>query len=130
MITDFTTYHREYYYKRRQMLFDYMGQYACVKCGSADNLHIDHKEPHKKAFSISSNLTLNEQTKRELDKCQVLCETCHYVKTAEENKNKGEHGAYRKYFKGKCRCSACVSWHKTYTYGRVLKRQRERTQNP
>lgn len=42
-------------------------------------LEFHHKDPSKKDFSIADlrHVTFNEQTIKELDKCLMLCATCH-----------------------------------------------------
>lgn len=51
---------------------------GCVLCGSHKNLsfhHIEHKSKEI-AWLINSNATIS-QLKRELEKCVVLCKSCH-----------------------------------------------------
>ena len=106
MITDFARYHREYYYKRRGKMIDYLGG-QCAHCGAAEGLEFDHIDPELKSFNISSNLTLsNPEVQDELDKCQLLCRPCHEKKTASENSG-WTHGTVYGWMKMKCRCADC-----------------------
>ena len=128
MITDFTTYHREYWPKRRAKVLAFLGE-CCVKCGSDQQLEIDHVDPAEKAFHIGVSMSLTEKVKQELTKCQLLCQTCHQAKTSQENVAKGLHGSYRKYYKHKCRCQQCCDWHESYNNQRVAERLRQQIQN-
>lgn len=114
-------YHREYYRKRKQAIFDYLGG-KCVVCGTTENLHIDHKNPKDKSFNISSKLSV-KNNKEELDKCQLLCETHHREKTAEENSG-FTHGTIYGWQKAKCNCSVCYEHKKAWHEKRNAKRRK------
>lgn len=105
-------YHREYYYKRRKAIIDYLGG-KCVKCEETNNLEIDHVDPSNKSFNISKRLSL-KNNKDEIDKCQLLCENCHDQKTAIENTGI-THGTPVGWMKSKCQCDLCQkakrAWH-------------------
>ena len=106
MITDYTEYHRLYYYKRRAKMIAYLGV-ACAHCGSTDRLEFDHIDPELKSFEIKQNMTLNNpEVRAELDKCQLLCRPCHEVKTAAENTGI-THGTRTGWMRSKCRCEDC-----------------------
>jgi hypothetical protein len=54
----------------------------CVKCGfsrSMAALEFHHRDPNKKDFGIATKRRhiLSEETKKELDKCDLLCANCH-----------------------------------------------------
>lgn len=107
-------YHKEYYYKRRQELTDYLGG-SCVICGSSKDLHFDHVDPSKKSFNIKDNLSIsNPKVRAELDKCQLLCEKHHHEKTSKENEG-FTHGTVYAWMKKRCRCDICKpewrKWH-------------------
>ncbi len=55
----------------------------CKKCGSPDNLELDHVEPGTK---VSHNVWSWTPMRRDLEltKCQVLCRRCHRQKTSAE----------------------------------------------
>lgn len=105
-------YHREYYRKRRQAIFDYLGG-VCVACGTTEDLQVDHKDPTQKSFAISSKLSV-KNNKAELDKCQLLCDKHHREKTAAENSG-FTHGTIYAWMKIKCDCIDCSNakrlWH-------------------
>jgi 5-methylcytosine-specific restriction endonuclease McrA len=105
-------YHKEYYKKRRQAVLDYLGG-KCAVCETTENLEVDHKEKDKKSFHINKRMSV-KNNKAELDKCQLLCETHHRVKTAIENSG-FTHGTMYAWMKKKCNCSDCSKakreWH-------------------
>jgi hypothetical protein len=47
-------------------------------------LEIDHIDPKKKAFSISSQAPNEKAFREELEKCQLLCKPHHREKTSRE----------------------------------------------
>jgi 5-methylcytosine-specific restriction endonuclease McrA len=67
----------------------------CVMCGSNDRLQVDHIDPSKK---LTHRVWSWSETRRlqELAKCQVLCFSCHVLKTTEQNPRHGEHNASAK----------------------------------
>lgn len=79
----------------------------CVRCGSRDNLEIDHVDPWLK---VSHRIWSWSKERRdvELAKCQVLCRACHKKKTGENN-GWGMHGSSG-YQRG-CRCALCTYAH-------------------
>jgi hypothetical protein len=67
--------------KFKQQCIDYKGG-KCVSCGykKCNNvLEFHHLDPSKKEFSIAqARLTsFNEEVKRELDNCALVCANCH-----------------------------------------------------
>jgi len=66
--------------RTKQKLVEYKGG-KCVRCGyhkpiwSAYDFH--HLDPNEKDFSISGKSLSFEKLKLEVDKCDVLCKTCH-----------------------------------------------------
>lgn len=71
--------------QRRQDWVDEHG--PCAKCGSLKDLEVDHIDPKLKLTNVAQvwgmSLT-NPKRIAELAKCQVLCGSCHLVKTAGE----------------------------------------------
>jgi len=115
---------------RRQKLFDLSGS-ECVDCGSPDDLELNHKDPTTKSFTLSG-AGLDRSWKsilEELDKCEVVCKTCHDEKTKQQwrdgaitpwNKGiRGEyyHGTARMYHEMTCRCDRCKTAKRLYRTG-------------
>lgn len=114
-------YHRDYWHKRRQRLIDYLGG-ECVKCGSKDNLEFDHIDKNKKSYDISKGMSLKKH-KDEIDKCQLLCNTCHIEKTVKENSGIA-HGSVYAWMKAKCECSICLDNKRVWQDNKNLKRRK------
>lgn len=73
--------------RNKQERIEYLGG-KCVGCGTTENLQFDHKDRTIKEFNISKkpDHTL-EKIKEELDKCQLLCDSCHRIKTRANHDN-------------------------------------------
>lgn len=120
-------YHREYYYKRRLEAFDYIGYRHCNWCGSTENLEIDHIDPSQKSFNLSMRLSARRpEVQAELDKCQVLCRSCHEEKTAAENSG-FTHGTIYAWMNKKCRCEICEPERRAWHDARNKKRREQAT---
>lgn len=93
------------YQKRKAWAHEYLGN-KCANCGSTSNLEIDHVDPTNKSFSFGKGwgkpLAILQE---ELNKCQLLCKSCHDIKT---NSREYEHGNVRLYWTG-CRCRLCTT---------------------
>ncbi len=86
-------YAREWYRQRRLRGLEYLGG-ACVKCGSKSDLELDHIDPTTKdpLLRKTNKKTGNgqlwqwswERITKELDKCQLLCHSCHVSKSTYE----------------------------------------------
>jgi 5-methylcytosine-specific restriction endonuclease McrA len=77
----------------------------CKKCSTWNNLEVDHIDPSKKQMRIAVIWSRKKEVRdAELSKCQVLCKSCHFEKTAKENKEFG-HGTPVKY--ATCDCVVC-----------------------
>ena len=75
---------REKMRKNRAHYVGLMGG-KCVKCGTTENLEIDHINPEDKTLRTSSMWSRKHDTiMEELSKCQLLCCDCHKEKTREE----------------------------------------------
>ena len=58
----------------------------CARCGSIENLQVDHVDPRTKKFEVKSRLSYKRiKLIEEVDKCQLLCEPCHKDKTYNED---------------------------------------------
>lgn len=129
MIEDWTEYHRNYYYLRRQRLIDYLGG-KCVRCGRTDTLEFDHIDRSKKSFDIRDNLTLNPKVRAELDKCQLLCHDHHLEKTVREHLAAGfAHGTLYGWMKRHCPCDECETAKRTWYDARNERRRNEARAN-
>lgn len=79
-------YQREWIAKRRQKWIKENG--PCNKCGTWDNLEVDHIDPQDKVNHRVWSWS-DERRKEELKKCQVLCEECHKTKSIKDQKRLG-----------------------------------------
>lgn len=96
------------YHKRRQEAIDYLGS-KCSICESVDNLEIDHIDSNKKEIALDKLWSIAKHRYwKELEKCQLLCNSCHITKTIKDKGNKpakGKHGTVSSY--KYCRCEEC-----------------------
>ena len=54
----------------------------CVGCGVTENLQFDHIDRKKKLFTIGKNFQSSlVKLIPEAEKCQLLCKSCHQLKT-------------------------------------------------
>src|SRR5690606_2460330 len=100
---------KDYYEERMAWYKSYLGG-KCVHCGNTENLEFDHKIAADKNFTISSKYDAKwEILKPELDKCQLLCQRCHIIKSQTEGDTKAVvvHGSLGMYSHYKCRCELC-----------------------
>tara|TARA_B100000287_G_scaffold396275_1_gene411796 strand:- start:417 stop:848 length:432 start_codon:yes stop_codon:yes gene_type:complete len=75
---------REHRKKKIAQCVEYLGG-KCVGCGTTHNLQFDHIKRDTKDYVITRKITNKfDNLKEELDKCQLLCYTCHLEKTAKE----------------------------------------------
>lgn len=108
----FNSYQRKYqlkrYHRRRKEAIAFLGD-KCSKCGSIQNLELDHIDRKLKSFSIAKIWSYTEERFwSEIKKCQVLCQKCHSDKTILERGfkiAKGNHGTVSSY--RYCRCTLC-----------------------
>lgn len=108
---------------RRNTWFQVNG--PCVKCGSWENLELDHINPKLK---VTHRIWSWSQSKREveLSKCQVLCKICHKEKTSNEKRERysknWKHGTLTGYYNRKCRCDSCKGTYHKYRRSLYLKK--------
>lgn len=100
------TYMKDRWKKRREDAVKRLGG-TCVVCGSSDRLEFDHIDPETKQFAIASGSSFSEEKfLEEIDKCQLLCHSCH------KEKHKAPHGTLSRY--RDCRCDLCVQAKREY----------------
>lgn len=104
-------YQREYqknWLKKRRL--DWIHENGpCKKCGTWENLEVDHIKREDKTMHTASIWSRTEAVrKEELSKCQVLCKKCHLEKTIMESGFEGVvHGTSSGYDHHGCRCDEC-----------------------
>lgn len=98
--------------KRREYAINKLGG-KCTNCGTIENLEFDHvipiNEPKGKR-RISELLTARiYRLNAELELCQLLCEECHKIKTAFEDRQHASktHGTLSSVRYCKPICDAC-----------------------
>lgn len=80
----------------------------CEKCGSTEQLEIDHIDRSLKTIKASVLWSRNETVRaKELENCQLLCNACHKEKTRLEKMKDLKHGDYGMYKARGCRCQLC-----------------------
>lgn len=98
---------------------EYFKGKTCTKCGTSDDLQLDHIDRTKK---VSHSIWSWSQVRREaeLDKCQVLCIPCHRTKTNDDVYGDWKHGTTRGYWRHNCRCDKCkqavTQWFRDYRW--------------
>lgn len=96
-------YQREWLKRRRQQWLEENG--PCVRCGSTENLEVDHINPNERISHRVWSWSAKRRSE-ELAKCQVLCHICHVDKTYIDCNYKLVHGFGGYWSKG-CRCFFC-----------------------
>ena len=92
-------YAREWIAERRHKWFS---DKSCVRCGSQSDLELDHIDPSTKVtHAIWSWSEIRRNI--EISKCQVLCNSCHKIKTNQDRNIITGHGTEHDYKLG-CRC--------------------------
>lgn len=109
-------YQRNWIRRRRDAFF--RGK-SCAKCGSTQNLELDHIDPTKK---VDHKIWSWAEHRRliEIAKCQILCQDCHKEKTSTEQITDPEHGTLARYKtkRYKCRCGLCSAANALYEASR------------
>jgi len=95
---------------------EFFSEKTCEYCGSMDNLVLHHVNPETK---LGSQIWLwgDKRRTEEIDKCIVLCSSCH---TRHHNKNRKtlfsrlgglvKHGTVYAYCARRCRCDECKGY--------------------
>jgi len=101
-------YMKKRYKTKRSLTLISLGN-QCAKCNTKKNLEIDHIDSYKKDFDISKIWNYSENKfKKELNKCQLLCQECHIKKTRQESNQldaRSTHGTLSSY--RYCKCIEC-----------------------
>ena len=72
---------RELRNEKKEFLTQHLGG-KCCGCGTAENLQFDHIDRKLKSFTIGKCLTKKlDVLIGEAEKCQLLCKSCHQLKT-------------------------------------------------
>jgi 5-methylcytosine-specific restriction endonuclease McrA len=68
--------------KNKEYLIEMLGG-KCVGCGITENLQFDHIDRKQKSFTIGKcfDSSLENKLIPEAKKCQLLCKSCHRIKT-------------------------------------------------
>jgi 5-methylcytosine-specific restriction endonuclease McrA len=118
------------YLEKKLEFISYLGG-KCKHCCSTEDLQFDHIDPKEKKFNILKHWASNktELLKQELDKCQLLCKTCHSIKTKEDfSTNRIErfhtHGSMYTWMKKKCKCEICTVAKNLWSINRNQKRRK------
>lgn len=92
-------------------MIEYLGG-KCVVCTSQEGLEIDHIDPSTKCYAILARWNKSlDYHKPELEKCQLLCVTCHLSKTVEmKSVGHGEGLSGKK----NCKCVPCKTRKSEY----------------
>ena len=93
-------YQKKWIASRRKSFFD---SHKCKECNSDEDLQLHHRDTSKKeSHSIWS--WSKERREFEIEKCDVLCRSCHLK--AHGKVLGGRHGTVYRYRKG-CKCDGC-----------------------
>lgn len=80
-------YQKDRYHDRKDEAIKALGG-KCVICGSTENLELDHKDPDDKSFTITKLWSVPEdEFKREVKKCRLLCRKDHLKHTGKQREN-------------------------------------------
>lgn len=72
---------RELKHKKKEFLIQYLGG-KCSGCDSTENLQFDHIDRKTKSFTIGKSFGRKlSDLIEEANKCQLLCKSCHQLKT-------------------------------------------------
>ena len=117
-------YMKERYKKRKEFALAYLGG-KCARCGTTENLEFDHIDRKDKEATIGdAMLWAKTRLIKELDKCQLLCKSCHNEKTLKDlNKSsaKNSHGTISSY--RYCKCQLCRAAKSKYTKKKKQKKE-------
>jgi hypothetical protein len=82
-------YEKKRYLQRRNEAFEILGTRKCIWCNAETNLQLDHIHAHEREiFSNKFHKCSYDRFLREVIKLQVLCCSCHAIKTNAERNHK------------------------------------------
>jgi len=91
----------------------------CVKCGATERLQFDHIRNDRTTYKEMVSYLLMQRWERllvELEKCQLLCISCHAIKTgADRSAKEPTHGIQGTYVNRGCRCVECTRANTEHT---------------
>lgn len=85
--------------RNQKLVFEYLMKHPCMDCGETNplTLEFDHLNDKRKEVSfLLANGYSWRILKREIEKCEVRCASCHAIKTHKEN-NSYKHKLYEEY---------------------------------
>lgn len=92
------SYHSEYMrerYRRVRSEIEQLLGGCCAQCGTVSSLQIDHIDRTKKTMRVNRMTSVKrERLLKELENCQLLCDSCHRLKTINDLGNKVAKGAH------------------------------------
>lgn len=101
---------QKHYDSRKRRLIAMAGG-ACVKCGAIDDLEFHHKDKSTKVANLTNLVRHRWSTVlSELEKCELLCASCH---DREHHPGAADHGTTTMYRRG-CRCDPCTEAARAY----------------
>lgn len=95
----------------------------CVRCGTTDDLEIDHVDPATKNYAVGDVIMRisSEKLAVELALCQLLCAPCHAKKSCMDQGKTyaiGTHGTLSAYrYCPTPKCEACKAAKRRWTQG-------------
>lgn len=117
------------YHRRRDEAKEFLGG-VCVRCGTKEDLDLDHIDRTAKTGNIGKLWSYDEEKFwTEVKKCQLLCREHHIVKTREAGDGRPwRHGTQWAWDKHKCRCEECCIGHQEVLEMRRAKRKNRTNQ--
>ncbi len=126
-----SVYMRRRYERQRQFFIELLGR-QCRRCRATTRLEIDHIDPATKKVRLGKlfgKRTIVTAVIEVVEKCQILCRTCHIDKTRREFAGKVKpinHGTIYAWMKLKCKCETCSLAKWKWLDARNAKQQRGR----
>ena len=117
------------YEQQKADMIHYLGG-RCNRCEATSDLEIDHMVKADKSFDVGKMWGVKRlpSVYEELEKCQLLCHSCHLIKTGDEQRGEyrgWRHGTSTGWMRKKCRCPECVTARRAWYDARNAKRRAE-----